>query len=201
MEAETFRGCRATVNRIVFLLEEDSMRILLEGLLPRLFPGLLFQCVPHEGKQDLEKSIPRKLKAWREPGVRFVVIQDQDSADCHQVKTNLVQLCQSTGRRDVLVRVACRELEAWYIGEPQALKQAFPSTRPSALRELGKRRYQNPDTVVRPSDIIAKLIPEFQKRSGARRMAAFLSRENASNSFRVFIEGIERLWTSMQTGT
>ena len=191
------------MNRIVFLLllEEDSMRILLEGLLPRLFPGLLFQCVPHEGKHDLEKSILRKLKAWREPGVRFVVVRDQDSADCHQVKTNLVQLCLGTGRRDVLVRVACRELEAWYIGEPQALKQAFPAIRPSALRELGKSRYQNPDTVVRPSDIVAKLIPEFQKRSGARHMAAFLSRGNSSNSFRVFVEGVERLWTSMQTGT
>ena len=189
------------MNRIVFLLEEDSMRILLEGLLPRLFPQLLFQCVPHEGKHDLEKSILRKLKAWREPGVRFVVVRDQDSADCHQVKTKLVQLCLGTGRRDVLVRVACRELEAWYIGEPQALKQAFPATRPSVLRELDKSRYQNPDTVVRPSDIVAKLIPEFQKRSGARHMATFLSRENNSNSFRVFVEGVEKLWTSMQTGT
>ena len=108
---------------------------------------------------------------------------------------------ETIGRRDVLIRVACRELEAWYIGEPQALKQAFPATRSSALRELGKSRYQNPDTVVRPSDIVAKLIPEFQKRSGARRMAAFLSRENSSNSFRVFVEGVEKLWTSMQTGT
>ena len=189
------------MNRIVFLLEEDSMRILLEGLLPRLFPGLSFQCVPHEGKQDLEKSIPRKLKAWREPGVSFVVMRDQDNTDCHQLKTDLVQLCLGTGRRGVLVRVVCRELEAWYIGEPKALKQAFPKIRPSALRELGQRRYQNPDTVVRPSDTIARLVPEFQKRSGARRMAAFLSRENTSNSFRVFVEGIERLWTSMQNGT
>ena len=189
------------MNRLVFLLEEDSMRILLEGLLPKLFPELLFQCVPHDGKQDLEKSIPRKLKTWREPGVRFIVVRDQDSADCHQVKAELAQLCRRAGRRAVLIRVVCRELEAWYIGEPQALKQAFPATRPSALRELGKDRYQNPDTVVRPSDIIAKLIPEFQKRSGARRMAASLSRRNTSNSFRVFVEGVERLWTSMQTGT
>ena len=28
---------------------------------------LSFLCVAHEGKQDLEKSIPRKLRAWREP--------------------------------------------------------------------------------------------------------------------------------------
>ncbi len=45
------------MRRIVFLLEESSMGDLLEVLLPRLFPGLYFQCVPHEGKQDLEKSI------------------------------------------------------------------------------------------------------------------------------------------------
>ena len=36
------------------------MQELLDGLLPRLFPGLLFQCVPHDGKTDLERSIPHK---------------------------------------------------------------------------------------------------------------------------------------------
>ncbi len=41
------------------------MRVLLNGLLPRLFPGLPFKCVKHEGKTDLERSIPRKLRAWR----------------------------------------------------------------------------------------------------------------------------------------
>ncbi|XEQ91738.1 hypothetical protein SCACP_05460 [Sporomusa carbonis] len=43
-------------GRIVFLLEELSMKELLEGLLPRLFPGLVFQCVPHEGKTDLDRK-------------------------------------------------------------------------------------------------------------------------------------------------
>ncbi len=64
------------MNRVVFLLEEYSMKALLDGLLPRLFPDLLFQCVPHDGKGDLERSIPRKLRAWREPGVRFVIVRD-----------------------------------------------------------------------------------------------------------------------------
>ena len=65
------------MSRVVFLLEEYSMKILLEALIPRLVPSLPFLCVPHEGKQDLEKSIPRKLRAWREPGVRFVDAQEQ----------------------------------------------------------------------------------------------------------------------------
>ena len=182
------------MTKLVFLVEEPSMANLLDGLLPRLFPALRFQCIPHDGKQDLEKSIPRKLRAWREPGVRFVVARDQDSADCRQVKAKLADLCRNAGRADVLVRVACRELEAWYIGDPEALVQAFPETPRRLLRELNRARYRNPDTVVRPSETIAGRIPEFQKRSGARRMAGHLSRENRSRSFQVFLEGVERLY-------
>lgn len=175
------------------------MKILLEGLLPRLFPGLPFLCLSHEGRQDLEKSIPRKLKAWREPGVRFVVVRDQNGADCRRVKAALVQLCRSTRRRGVLVRVVCRELEAWYVGDPVAVARAFPEAPERALRQLVTSRYLNPDVVVRPSDAIARLIPGFQKRSGARRMAGVLSRNNRSRSFQVFVEGIEGLYASMQT--
>lgn len=189
------------MSRVVFLLEEHSMKVLLEGLLPRLFPGLPFLCLSHEGKQDLERSIPRKLKAWREPGVRFVVVRDQDGGDCQEVKARLLRLCRGTGRRGTLVRVVCRELEAWYVGEPDALARAFPEARQTALRGLVSHRYLNPDVVVRPSDAIAKVIPEFQKRSGARRMAEALSRNNRSRSFQVFVEGIEGLYASMQTAT
>lgn len=53
------------MSRVVFLLEEYSMKVLLDGLLPRLFPELPFLCVPHEGKQDLEKSIPQVSGARR----------------------------------------------------------------------------------------------------------------------------------------
>lgn len=187
------------MTKLVFLVEELSVADLLDRLLPRLFPELDFQCVPHKGKNHLQRSLPRKLRSWREPGVRFVVMQDQDSTDCRQVKTALADLCRQGGREDVLVRVVCRELEAWYVGEPDALGQAFPETRPGMLRELNKGRYKNPDTVVRPSHVIARLIPGFQKRLGARRMADFLSRGNPSRSFQVFVEGVAR--ASLQNAT
>ena len=182
------------MTKLVFLVEDPSMADLLDGFLPRLFPGLSFQCVPHDGKQDLERSIPRKIRGWREPGVRFVVMRDQDSADCREVKDTLVRLCERSGRHDVLVRVVCRELEAWYVGEPEALVRAFPEAPRNALRELGRRRYRDPDTVVRPSAAIIGLIPGFQKRRGARRMAEHLSRANTSRSFQVFVAGVEGLW-------
>jgi len=181
------------VTKLVFLVEEPSMADLLERLLPRLFPELSFQCIPHEGKRDLAKSIPRKLRAWREPDVRFVVMRDQNGEDCHQVKSRLVALCRNAGRSDVLVRVVCRELEAWYLGEPEALARAFPSAGARTERELRKRRFRDPDAVVKPSAAVASLAPEFQKRRGAQSIAAFMSQRNRSRSFQVFIEGLEKV--------
>ena len=106
-------------------------------------------------------------------------------------------LCKEGGRPDTLVRIACQELEAWYLGEPSALSAAFGNEQ---LENLGsKARYRDPDVVVRPSEAIKALVPEFQKVSGARRMAVRLSREgNRSRSFQALIEGIDRLSTSLQ---
>jgi hypothetical protein len=74
------------------------MKVLLDGLLPRLLPDVPFLCIPHEGKQDLEKSIPRKLRAWNEVGARFVIIRDNDEDDCCNLKKRLVDLCREGGQ-------------------------------------------------------------------------------------------------------
>jgi hypothetical protein len=185
--------------RIVFLLEERSMQVLLDNLLPRLFPDIAFQCVPHEGKSDLEKSLPRKLKAWREPGVRFCVLRDNDGADCTALKRHLVDLCREAGREDTVVRLACQELEAWYLGDPEALARAFEDER---LGDVGNQaRYRDPDVIKRPSEVLSQLVPPFQKVSGARRMAKHLSREsNRSRSFLATLQAIERLHFEIQEG-
>jgi len=186
------------MSRLVFLLEEQSMKILLETLLPRCLPEMPFVCVAHEGKQDLEKSIPRKLRAWCEPDVRFIIVRDNDGGDCHALKKRLTHLCETSGRSDAMVRIACQELEAWYLGDADALAAAFGN---ELLRNIGKKaRYRNPDTIQQPSREVAKLIPAFQKVSGARRMGHTLSRhDNRSRSFQVFMDGVEREYSSTQS--
>ena len=180
------------MSRIVFLLEERSMKVLLDGLLPRIFPTLDFLCVPHEGKQDLEKSIPRKLRAWREPGVRFVVLRDNDGSDCLSLKGRLTEMCRRAGRIDTLVRIACQELEAWYFGDPDALAEAFENENLRTISRIA--RYRKPDSITNPSGEIGKLVPEFQKVSGARRMAPHLSEDrNNSPSFQALIQGIRNV--------
>ncbi len=183
------------MSRVVFLLEEYSMKVLLEQLLPRLFPDLDFKCVQHEGKNHLEKSIPRILRAWREPGISFVVLRDNDGGECKQLKSRLSTICREAGRPDTIVRIACQELEAWYLGEPDALAEAFEN---DSLRQIGnKSKYRDPDSVSSPSEELTRLVPEFQKVSGARKMGSHLSMErNVSQSFRVLVHGVRRLQES-----
>lgn len=169
------------------------MAVLLEGLLPRLFPGLQFRCVPYHGKRDLERRIPRTLQAWRVPGDRFVILMDNDGGDCLALKARLLRLCQESGRGDILVRIVCQELEAWYLGEPEAMAVAFAD---DSLRRIGQRpRYRNPDSLVNPSYHIKRLFPGFRKVDGARAMAGQLTRHrNRSASFAAFLDGLARLY-------
>ena len=181
------------MTKLVFLVEEPSMADLLDQLLPRLFPTLAFQTVPHKGKGHLERSIPSKLRAWQEPGVRFVVLRDQNSADCRQVKATLADLCRQGGRADTLVRVVCRELEAWYIGSEDKLAQAFPDASRQIARELRRARFRDPDAVVHPAKALADLLPQFRKRATALAMGQLLTSESRSRSYRAFLDGIGRL--------
>lgn len=188
-------------GRLFFLVEEPSMKILLEGLLPRWFPGWVpnehFKCIPHQGKSDLDTSVPRKLRAWQIPGDRFVVVRDNDNTDCKALKKRLAMLCAANGRSDTLVRLVCQELEAWYLGDLEMAALAFEEPR---LNSPGHRkRFADPDAWQKPSAELARLAPSFQKGSGARRMAALLreAEHNRSTSFRHLESGVRRLAREM----
>ena len=100
--------------QLVFMLEEPSAKVLLESLLPRILPNdVSFLCIPHEGKQDLEKSLPVKLRHWNVPNTWFVVIRDKDQSDCLTLKNHLKKICEDSGRPETLVRIAVHELESW----------------------------------------------------------------------------------------
>ncbi|MCA6595967.1 MAG: DUF4276 family protein [Pseudanabaena sp. M046S1SP1A06QC] len=188
-------------GRIIFLLEEPSMKNLLTGLLPRLFPdwieGEHFLCIPHQGKSDLDKSIPRKLKAWQIPDDRFVIVRDNDNADCMSLKSRLLDICAANGRSDTLVRLVCQELQGWYLGDLSALASAFNNPKLNTPKNV--KRFSVPDELQKPSIEIARLIPEFQKGSSARLKGEHLNIKNInkSKSFQVFITGLQKMASDM----
>jgi hypothetical protein len=75
---------------LVFLLEEESMSEMLSVLLPRFLPPQVdFKLIYHNGKQELEKAIPYKLRRWQAPHIQFVIVRDQNSDDCLKLKQRL----------------------------------------------------------------------------------------------------------------
>lgn len=189
------------MSKIIFLLEEESMEHLLRGLLPRVMPGgvegLNWLLVPHSGKSDLEASIPRKLRAWREPGVRFLVIRDQDAGDCVKIKGRLSELAKEGGRDNSVIRIACRELEGWYFGDLAALADAYDA--PEIAQLGGRRSFRVPDAVVNPSGELEKRLATFGKVDAARRMGPRLSLDaaaaggNMSRSYQHVLSSVRQL--------
>ena len=177
--------------RLVFLLEEASMKCLLDQLLPRFLPkGVSFSTISHEGKSDLQKSIPVKLRGWNVPNVKFIIVHDQDANDCVLLKKKLLELCSSAGK-EVVVRIACHELEAWYFGDLRAVSKAYGRD----FTKLGaKSRYRDADGIINPKQELRRLIPEHEQISGARRIAPYMSLDkNTSVSFNHFISAVRRL--------
>ena len=54
------------MKELIFLVEERSAKAMLESLLPRILKtDIQFRCIPFEGKQDLEKQLTRRIRAYQ----------------------------------------------------------------------------------------------------------------------------------------
>lgn len=180
------------MRELVFLLEEPSMKEFLDVFLPKILPvNITFRTIPHNGKSDLKKSIPIKLRAWK-GDVSFIVLHDKDSNDCVSLKNELLQLCKEGGRPDTLVRIVCAELESWYLGDLEAVSNAYGID--SIKRQQNSRKFREPDHLGNPKEELKRLVKAYQQISGARNIALLMKPEsNYSYSFKVFIEGIRRI--------
>ncbi|MEZ4400500.1 MAG: DUF4276 family protein [Kofleriaceae bacterium] len=181
------------MTTLVCLLEEPSAKALLQGLLPRLL-GTTVHVVymVFEGKQDLERRMAKRMSGWLQPDSRFVVLRDQDGGDCRKVKAGLQERSMAAGKPDALIRVACRELEAWVLGDLKAVGEAYGQ--PALGAHQAKSKFRTPDALGNPFEELQKLVPDYQKVDGARRMGPRLNPDtNLSRSFGVFCEGVRRL--------
>jgi hypothetical protein len=147
------------MKELVFFLEEDSAKALLENLFPRRVAPTSQFCprfIVFEGKQDLEKQLERKLRSYLNPQARFIVLRDQDAGDCRRVKKKLSALCSRARRPEAVVRIACRELEAFYLGDLRAVELGLDMRGLAAKQNRAK--YRDPDRVHAPSRELAELI-------------------------------------------
>lgn len=195
MEARLLRGGRPTVSTLVFLLEEPSAREMLKGVMPRLAPDIDdVRYVCFEGKQDMHRQLERKLRGWLTPQTWFVVLRDQDSGDCRATKAVLRDLCARAGKPAALIRIACHELESFYLGDLAAVAEGLET--PTLAAQQGTRRFRDPDRLGNPSrELVALSRQSYQKVGGSRSISPHLRLDgsNRSHSFNVLVDGIRRV--------
>ena len=182
-------------GRIIFLTEEPSMGAALRQLLPKMHPHLKeyehWLIINHNGKTDLEASYPRKLRAWREPGSRFIILRDNDGADCQKLKQRLVDKIPS-GAPGYIIRLVCQELESWFLGDLEAVAAAYPSAR--THHQFDKLAKTDPDTLPNASELIDQLTGTRAKIIRAEYIAQRMRPQtNRSHSFTVFIHGLHKM--------
>lgn len=144
-------------THLEILVEEPSMETFLHVLLPRLFPETSFQVHAFLCKPDLLNKLQARLKGyahWPSNYGRIVVVVDCDDDDCHELKQQLESVATAAGLRtrsgakgtpwQVVNRIAIEELEAWYFGDWEAVRCAYPKVSPTVPAQA---KYRDPDAI------------------------------------------------------
>lgn len=164
----------------------------LKAVLPKL--GLNhgdFQIITFEGVTDLERSLVKRLRGWRDPEARFLILRDNDRGDCRRRKERIQELVnQSQNPRPTKIRIVVEELEAWFLGDLTALeKSGLPlgQKQPAILKK-------DPEDHYKPVDVLKRFDRAYQKTLGAKRIAPHLSPErNESKSFHAMVQAVKEL--------
>lgn len=187
------------------LVEEPSAEEALKTLLPKIVPGVGFRIVPFNGKNDLLRKLPARLRDytyyWAEAGLRIVVLLDRDDDDCAELKSRLVEIAREAGlpAEATLFRIVIEELEAWFLGDVPALHAAYPKVPPS----LGSQtKFRDPESIAGGAwEGLEHVLQKhgyhskgLQKVRAASEIAPHMDIENnRSKSFQVFRDGLRRL--------
>jgi hypothetical protein len=180
--------------------EEVSIKNVFDIILPKVLPeNVSFSIYKHQGKRDLEQAIRKAVPSISKiPDARILIVRDQDSGDCKATKQHIVDLMKDNCHCKYFVRIACRELESWFLGDLAAIEKAYK--RFKAKKHLYKERLRDVDCIVAPHKYLREIIPEYSgkatlpKIETATRVAPFMNLENnKSKSFCHTICAIKKL--------
>ena len=147
------------LNKLIVLVEEPSMEMALEQLLPKMLAGVEFEIRRFQCKDDLLKKLPERFRAystWLPAGSVILVLVDRDDDDCMVLKRYMNKVAADSGLLSksmagrgmvfqVVNRIAIEELEAWFFGDWKAVRAAFPRV-PATLPN--KAGFRDPDAIL-----------------------------------------------------
>jgi hypothetical protein len=210
---------------IEFLVEDSSGAKALENLIPRIigpaYQPHTWRIIKYKGvgaipknlqsaadakKRILLSNLPRLLGGYdKTPGIdAVVVVVDTDRHDCRAFLHELKSVADLTTRQlRVMFRLAIEEIEAWYLGDINAVEAAYPHAKRQILQAY------LPDTVCDTWETLADAVvvggrakvkkdgwphAGIIKHEWAEKITPLLNlEENKSPSFQKFMSGLRRL--------
>jgi hypothetical protein len=147
-----------TPEHLEILVEEPSSEAFLIQTLPKILNDrVTFMLYVHQGKVDLLQKLEGRLRgyaAWLPQTSRVVVLIDRDDDECAALKHEIEEIAAAAGLRSrtradagcwqVVNRIAIEELEAWFFGAWDAVRQAYPRV-PATIPQQAP--YRNPDGI------------------------------------------------------
>ena len=151
------------------------------------------QFIVFEGKRDLLSRLEMRVRGWNVPNSRFLILCDQDADNCKRLKNQIAMLLLSTGKT-AKIRIACHELENFYLGDLPAVEKGLGCAGIAKLSS--KAQYRQPDTIANAPEILKKISSfTYQKCAGSRAIASYLAIDgnNRSASFNALLSAIREL--------
>jgi hypothetical protein len=179
---------------LIIFTEEPSMKATLHCLIPKLgLDARNVKVIGFDGVGDMENALPRQLRALRASPEKVLILRDNDNGNCAARKSRLMQMAAAAGVAPrTKVRIVCQMLEAWFIGDVDALlaSRHFKKSVPRRLERC------DPDEQPNPKKELSKLRDDYREITAANAVARHLNPEvNRSASFRNTIRAIRTLAT------
>jgi hypothetical protein len=179
--------------------EEASFEKFAQHLLVRLIPDVDVRIYPHQGKQDLERALRTTLPTISKmPEAKILVTRDQDADNCRTLKKNLLGLIADRCSCTYKIRIVCRELECWMLGDMEAIAKAYPRFKHEQYQH--KADFRNVDLIADAPERLLRIIPELKQNKSlpkiafASNVAPHMNMEaNTSVSFKHFVEAVRQL--------
>lgn len=171
------------------------MTPLLQKLFLELWPastkGVDWIIIHHQGKADLQSNLVKKMTSWTYGSPHFIILRDNDGADCRKLKQQLLLLVRNT-QKPHHVRLVCQNLESWFLGDLFAVEQAFPESNATSFQS--QQQFRNPDQASHAPELIEKLTGLPGKVSRAQQITRHLDlSRNCSPSFQVLVRTLREL--------
>jgi hypothetical protein len=191
-----------TQGDFVCCLEEKSAKEILRCIIPKVLGtnkvNIKFKIF--EGKGDLDTRIHRQINNYLVPNSVFLVVRDQDNENCQKLKTSLLTKIPVDKKIRTKVRIACRELESFYLGDLAAVEKGLELK--GLAKKQDKQKFRAPDEGQTAAKLLQKETEyKYQKVMGSEKIAPYLKLDgsNKSKSFQVLLQGIEYLYKVLKT--